>query len=1595
MADSAGSKLNYDRVISLAACVLVNGIAFGEPFQTSLKGNDASKFPTVRFLPSYSEPGLRSNIGISFTASRHHDSADTAVADKTNPLGHAHHAIFVDCHGRTIRDVTITKASVEGLPAAFNCTDFDPVGKAFLTFKSDAPLTKGLAVPQLHTDALTSTMRAIATEIDSTITAKAPLAFFCIISPHRYGSRFISSLTTKIAADIDEDPLYPWSKNSPAHHQLELNNIHPVHDRPPFSMENFIVAPRSQYADRLDMQVPIVYGEVGEHEYEMGIREEWTEALFATVFAPIPGSAFAANANDNALPKLILAYISLLGKDIPKPQPGDRFSVYMPFPIPDCPEYDGPDRKKSRSIDDNDYDYADFDPEDMDTAAGDGEEIIAPDAAAGTAIKLLHAQDADLLREDRLLHTWVGTVVQVMPDTPAGVLILICERPTDVRWMGKKDPPRVATIIPFMPHKFRNAERLGLEIQQQLDTHPHELKIAPLFSDKTFKDIIRTTSIFFKLMDRPSNSTQINVHLAHYLLSFNKNLAYPVLDFFHPDIAGNNWARYTDDLSPYQKEVFDEALQRIEHGMLFIEGCVGSSKSTLAAILSTILVASGRHSAPILMVQETNVGVDHQALQLAARFNRYGLGKKLIIRVGSLPEETQRFISRVHPTEFKERFRSDTNDVDLAEFAALGLLNDYGQAYSDDRQQGDKRFKEECANLTLHEAMWKRLHEYMDCNKNYFSLLAALNTQADSPDDVQFSPAEVTALLTSLRRDTLAAADVVLCTTSIALRPAIADAIARPTALFQDEACKAKPSSTYGLIGLYRPQTFYALIGDSRQLGPYFITADNPEFPNPFYRAATLSVLARARDHRLPILTFYEQHRMWTPYLTSWLSHRAYHGMMRDGNRDRAPIAQVQFVYDFLVTRFGIKKRENFVVIETNGSRSFKEEGSTSLQNLHHVALVVQIMRDFKSYIDDADTSFNRSDFSVVHLTPYKKQQTLVEEAIRFLHDSRFRSLTVVGAQGITAGLVIFEIPNERLSAFVNEYKAFLVAMTRHSAGVIVIVTESAIDPSTYSMTADRMYRNPRVNNIYALYGVGLDLGNVFYTDVPDISKCNKCGAIGHQRADCSTNAKCYNCLELGHGYRDCPDEKLRDPPKMDPTRLASIICHNCSQMGHMKPDCPGCKVCKTAEHAYADCPQKFCKTCQTSSHWTIGCPKINICSRCGTAGHQRKACTETLTRSRRAAYKVIQHNNTTWNDENPQFQRDLQATMHLSITFISPNSLQHGAATSDEQERIQLAYAIAESKITANHKRRFSDSRILKPDPLTLQAANTITSSSTFLQEAAIDDEQERIQVFAAIELSKQSRQQHSFTTTDGLDSLHGSSFTVEDARRIINEYGKPQDATSPNPVYIKWMCALAASWHQELLQNATDDTKIDIWYTLPTYSPFRSMPPLHILRAGSKFIVQGNRRDGSVCYLLAYEWQDGSTHHLSWLDKAQPATLLHPEHSDGFTTLPNFITDVTALGDWREGWYSDIAQANMDVGIDEEDSVPEFEITVKDVEDTDVGSNTAGEPEQQEVQEEVQRADEGDSWTDTGDMGNGWTDAEHTDNGWESTGDQGGCGW
>jgi hypothetical protein len=293
----------------------------------------------------------------------------------------------------------------------------------------------------------------------------------------------------------------------------------------------------------------------------------------------------------------------------------------------------------------------------------------------------------------------------------------------------------------------------------------------------------------------------------------------------------------------------------------------------------------------------------------------------------------------------------------------------------------------------------------------------------------------------------------------------------------------------------------------------------NRNFWNPFSQHGRRSALTIANEVTKVQVSLMEQHRMHTRSLTSFLTSTFYKDRMLDGNIvKKAKPAEYLMVNDFLSNEYGVEGPDNWIFFYLRDSRSSKQEIGTSTYNVHHQHAVLGIVRRFLRFMAESTREFDKENFTIEVLTPYKAQAQQTSLLLEGLKDKRVQCNTISKVQGVGRNFTILDFTNGQGSTeFSDDPRNTLVGCTRHKHGIIILASEKATIPATYGPAykyAEQVKHTGKL--ICTLADFALEEGRFKELPLPNIKDCSRCGQIGHTVTDCeldpSAGEMCHNC---------------------------------------------------------------------------------------------------------------------------------------------------------------------------------------------------------------------------------------------------------------------------------------------------------------------------------------------------------------------------------------------------------------------------------------------------------------------------------------------------
>lgn len=577
----------------------------------------------------------------------------------------------------------------------------------------------------------------------------------------------------------------------------------------------------------------------------------------ATAITQVPGSAFATNVHDNALPKLYRLSVRW-PEDVDRPKIGDRFETVMPFDVGQCTAWTGPPVKRSAPQFVSDFD--------------DGDEIISGQTAEE---KEDDAWERSQEYKEERRKVWSVFFWGSDDLTVPGETTMWAERPSDALWEGPADlTPTVPTDVPVHEQRFHTKSRYIEIVKSQAQRHA--LSFMLVSSNQTYKDMVRCINDFAGLeapeLD-PPNAAQ---HLLKLITSGDlQRNPFRVRNLLNAT-DGSLFTRLTLNLTDYQRGRLTQTLSTVEHGIALIKGCPAAAKTVMLEI-SALLFLTHKQVPHMqeLFVTDTNAGVNDIASRLAHRASQAGMQDVTIIRLHSLEGEISRFIAR-HIQGYgsaRPRFQGSASGAVVPE-----VIDVLGSAH--EGHKTDKRYDQNIVNLDLNAG----IAHFCSTKPNDEDVVALRTKITDFKGNADAGVmTEIKALVKSLIGKVLKTANIVVTTCSLAIQNGVSSRLS-PRYIFKDEDCRSWPQYFYALAGAYSGSvdTFF-IAGDPIQKKPYIGSEISQDGVNPFVRELAYTIFQRFEDMGIKVYPFYEQHRMHNKSFVKYMSEHHYMDAIVDG----------------------------------------------------------------------------------------------------------------------------------------------------------------------------------------------------------------------------------------------------------------------------------------------------------------------------------------------------------------------------------------------------------------------------------------------------------------------------------------------------------------------------------------------------------------------------------------------------------------------------------------------------------------------------------------------------------------------------------------
>ena len=809
----------------------------------------------------------------------------------------------------------------------------------------------------------------------------------------------------------------------------------------------------------------------------------------------------------------------------------------------------------------------------------------------------------ELLQSQR--KNWIGEVIEPTALNAPGEIMFKVFRPKDPTWLALDPGPHVSTTFDQAETRIRDIHKHQEYLM--LKAPRHSITLAPVTSDQTYKDTMRTLNKFFDEHDPSLEDTILRHHLVPLMTTGDITLPFPTCDFF---AACANPDRFTAGLTPYQIQQWKN-MQFFEHGIKIIKGGPATGKS---AVLIASALAAAMAGQQVAITADTNDLCNDLTQRVQVMMRHAKVTNLNVIRVLPNHVEDAKFRHLHVQPEDIPFFKAQG----VSEWLIQNLLAHQGQKALNAKRAGDKRFRSEVADLSLYEAMNREIAKRPEAWGDLIRLLgeAHKNSHDKNWGDIWKNIGKE---LDELRHYVLSKANIVIATCDLFLREPINKSLA-PTYLVKDEDAASPRQKLMCLVAALPSVKFIALFGDPKQKGPFLLTS-NTSTPGTFSKFSTYTQMTSFEDMGLIPVTLLEQHRMFNSDFVSWISGHHYNNALIDGNASKPTPPQVIFCQSFIKEYLGVDNNYAFLVF--HGTRSSREEGTQSTVNPAMQQYFLNMFIALKAALDSSDEKtlgFNPLSFQAGIVTSYLGVVNWFNSAIADHLDRRFTAQVIQTVQGSQKNLVIRLNPNRKLSPFAGAGSDNLVADTRWRHAYIVGITDESMQLSTYGKPDDSNYlvNSQTTKHIFSQYKFAQHAASLVNIHLENEANkaCRHCHQLGHTAGDeeCPGFQKgpaCLNCGSFQHMYHECPDPKILDPPK--PKRP----CRRCGGDHHPSVcDLPWCKACQSSAHAGIDCPNATCFRCKQTGHKGSSplCPKRKTCTRCGSHDHNTAKCPVPLT---------------------------------------------------------------------------------------------------------------------------------------------------------------------------------------------------------------------------------------------------------------------------------------------------------------------------------------------------------------------------------------------
>jgi hypothetical protein len=1210
-------KLKKEIVSQLNVYLAIDGETFQDPAQADLRNRDPSKISSFVVAINTREKNLPASMIIT---SKTKLLQDPLINPRLDPW----HYIELRVNAADIFNYKVTELKdMTELPAHLNLpADFERKGRALVSFTTNRPmLLNAHEVPVLQNSAdlpgLSSLRDKVQKIIDNDFN-KTEHRYEFLIKYEASTKAHLAKLGHRAISDRAADPSWLWSDNSPNKHEYRQGNIKDAEDRPEIHHDYYLLHERVP-GNRYALAQRYIYALTDENNIARMEHIEIAASQYSCAILPVKGSARKVAELDNSEPNMYLLSVRF-GKDVTKPKQEDTLIIHMPYEVPPCPE---PTDPKDRKPDFKGPHKVDEEPAEQ---YGDITTFTETNEEKNDLIEQTHA---DYLESRNKL--WFGKVVPSCSLNPAGETLVMIFRPVYADWQGKDKmaAPTVGTKVPVTLTEIDSILKAKKYIESD-QAFREWLSIEKTFNDKTYNDLVRLINDFVQL-GTGNVHQRLDQHWAEFMTYANANLPYLEIDL--RKLIPQDISIFTKGWRSTHKKGLVQAFNKDywRHGIALFEGVPGAGKTFLVVNITLMLSLNGLKG---IIICDTNNLVNEWAEKLTEAAEAFftknpdavmPVTQIRICRVHSWETEKSEFIGNFIPVQHRTYFGAEVQPAFLLE----KMIDDVGQQSADNKKKKDRRFK--VKELSLSQWMVTYLNENLNgVDDRWQTLLQMLETKRDNPSDATFNTAHLNSLITDLRAEALSSMNLVVTTCGQAIRPGFSDRF-KPIFFIKDEDPASQPAFFMAFLAAFPSLRFGKLVGDPRQKGPYVVQLLKNDKRTYFGRTLKFSAFTWATHAGLKVIFLADQMRMQgcRPYV-AWFSKYRYGGALNDGHLHTAEPNEVHAARKIHKSMFNIPS--TCVMIMLKGTYTDREEGGTTTINLSMQlwVLEVYIREFFRRLLGEKRFKVDVSKWTLLLISPYLGVTNWCHQLIdEDFVDKRLRAIVYQSIQGGEAFTNVDVEPRKKLGPFTATDNDARVKGSRHKFVYLPVRATEAFDPKTYKFKDEhQLLRHPHIVNAYQEYLLFKGMGAVFETNAPNTRLCNNCQRLGHARAECENEPACENCFQEGHSRATCPY------PRTIPFRGT---CRGCGEPGHKKADCPTrkqcqrcsgphptidcdlpwCKLCRSTDHNYIECPRAKCSECG-GNHWdgSKKCPlfKVTICWKCN-GSHKPAYCTEKSTK--------------------------------------------------------------------------------------------------------------------------------------------------------------------------------------------------------------------------------------------------------------------------------------------------------------------------------------------------------------------------------------------